>query len=317
MADKGADVKDKGARPPRVRAPDDRPLVTALGGGRLDFSAMLAIADVLPVMIGYVDRDFVLRFVNKPFAEWLGRAARRDARQARCARSSARRRSSEREPMIAAALAGERHLLRVSEFDHPTRGPVALQSDYVPWADADGRGARLHRHPPGRDRAARRRARAEGERGAVPADRQFGAGADVGDPARPGARLRQRGLCRVRLRAGLRPRRGADARLARADPSRRRRPDRRREHRRARRRCSASRSRGATCATTANIAGCGACRSRASGRTGSWSASSGSRPTSRSPRRPSSSFGGRSRSRPRSCARPKRSSARCSRRRSR
>ena len=70
------------------------------------------------------------------------------------------------------------------------------------------------------------------ERGAVPADRQFGAGDDVGDAARPRPRLRQRRLCRVRLRARVRPGDGADARLARSDPSRRRRPDRRRKHRR-------------------------------------------------------------------------------------
>ena len=33
------------------------PLITALGGGVLDFRAMLAIADALPVMIAYFDRD--------------------------------------------------------------------------------------------------------------------------------------------------------------------------------------------------------------------------------------------------------------------
>src|SRR5947209_20609807 len=53
------------------------PLVTALGGGVLDFPAMLAIADILPVMTAYYDRDLVFRFINKPFAEWLG-IARRD-----------------------------------------------------------------------------------------------------------------------------------------------------------------------------------------------------------------------------------------------
>ena len=64
------------------------------------------------------------------------------------------------------------------------------------------RGARDHHPVRGRDRAARLRAGAEGKRGAVPADRQFGAGDDVGDPARPRPRLRQRGLCRFRLRPG-------------------------------------------------------------------------------------------------------------------
>ena len=47
------------------------PLVTAHGGGTLDFSAMLAIADILPVMVGYLDREFRYRFVNKPLADWI------------------------------------------------------------------------------------------------------------------------------------------------------------------------------------------------------------------------------------------------------
>src|SRR5204863_643876 len=36
-----------------------------------------------------------------------------------------------------AALAGERTFY-ASEFEHPVRGHVAVQSDYVPWADASG-----------------------------------------------------------------------------------------------------------------------------------------------------------------------------------
>src|SRR5204862_6472864 len=59
-----------------VRSETFEPLVTALGGGVLDFSAMLAIADILPVMTAYVDRDLVYRFVNKPLAQWLGRPRR-------------------------------------------------------------------------------------------------------------------------------------------------------------------------------------------------------------------------------------------------
>ena len=42
---------------------------------------MLAIADILPVMTAYIDRGFVYRFVNKPFAEWFDRP-RRNARAA-------------------------------------------------------------------------------------------------------------------------------------------------------------------------------------------------------------------------------------------
>ena len=87
----------EGARTPRGKAPASEPqellldeplatppaapsgfeaLVTALGGGTLDFPAMLAIADILPVMVGYVDTSFVYRFVNKPFADWFERPRR-------------------------------------------------------------------------------------------------------------------------------------------------------------------------------------------------------------------------------------------------
>src|SRR5206468_4143170 len=45
---------------------------------------------------------------------------------------------AQREPMYRATLAGERTFY-ASEFDHPERGHVAVQSDYVPWADAAGR----------------------------------------------------------------------------------------------------------------------------------------------------------------------------------
>src|SRR5574338_804967 len=47
------------------------PLVTAIGGA-LDFTAMLAIADILPVMVCYVDAGLKYRFINKPLAAWLG-----------------------------------------------------------------------------------------------------------------------------------------------------------------------------------------------------------------------------------------------------
>ena len=247
-------------------------------------------------------RDLKYRFINKPLADWLG-WARKDV-------LGKHLREVLGDDGVRAAAADVREGAggRARSSSPPSsiiqdRGRVAVQTDYVPWADARRTGARDHHRRPGRDRAARRRAGAARERGAVPADRQFRAGHDVGDPARPGPRLRQRRLCRVRVRAGLRPRGGADARLACADPSRRRRADRRRKHCR-RGVAAAVHARGALSAARRRISlAAGACRSRASGRTASWSASSGSAPTSRSPRRPSSSFAARSRSRPRELAR--------------
>ena len=118
------------------RAEGYEPLVTALGGGVLDFPAMLAIADILPVMVAYYDRDLIFRFINKPFAQWLG-FARKDLIGRHSSEIIGEKAFNERRPMIEQALAGQRTFF-ASEFDHPTRGMVALQSDYVPWADATG-----------------------------------------------------------------------------------------------------------------------------------------------------------------------------------
>src|SRR5438067_1313954 len=149
MADKGGRTprgKPAAAEPQELlldtpigapRAPQDfEPLVTALGGGTLDFGAMLTIADVLPVMVGYVDTKFVYRFVNKPFAEWferprkaiIGKSMRELIGEATFA---------SREQNLTAALAGERQFF-ATEYEHQRRGTQALQVDYVPWADATG-----------------------------------------------------------------------------------------------------------------------------------------------------------------------------------
>ncbi len=118
------------------RTPKDfEPLVTAVGGN-LDFPAMLAIADILPVMVAYIDRTLTYRFVNRPLAEWLGRP-RREILGKPIAEIIGEEPFSQRWPMYEAALKGERTFY-ASEFDHPTRGHVAVQSDYVPWADASG-----------------------------------------------------------------------------------------------------------------------------------------------------------------------------------
>jgi PAS domain S-box-containing protein len=135
MADKGG---SQGKKPPGARTPHGfEALVTALGGGVLDFPAMLAIADILPVMTGYVDRDLVYRFVNKPLAEWMG-VPRKDILGRHMREMIGAAAFAEREPLLAAALKGER-MFFASEIDHPTRGPLAVQTDYVPWADAAGK----------------------------------------------------------------------------------------------------------------------------------------------------------------------------------
>jgi PAS domain S-box-containing protein len=112
------------------------PLVTALGGETFDFSAMLAIADILPVMVGYLDRDLRYRFVNKPLAEWID-LPRSQILGHPIADVVGDDGFAARQPLLEQALAGERSFF-ASTFDHPTRGEVAIQTDYVPWADPGG-----------------------------------------------------------------------------------------------------------------------------------------------------------------------------------
>ena len=104
--------------------------------GLMEPPALLAIADLLPVMIGFIDEDRVLRFVNQPLADWF------EVPRAQMVGKPLRELIGEkawslREPLIELAFAGERQWL-ASGFDHPSRGPVAIQTDYVPWADPEG-----------------------------------------------------------------------------------------------------------------------------------------------------------------------------------
>ena len=97
---------------------------------------ILALADVLPVMIAFIDPDLRFGFANEPLAEWF-EVPRRELLGMRIVDIIGDKMLAEREPNYRRALAGER-LFFASEFDHPTRGSVALQSHFVPWADADG-----------------------------------------------------------------------------------------------------------------------------------------------------------------------------------
>jgi PAS domain S-box-containing protein len=119
------------------RTPQDfQPLITALGGGTLDFSAMLAIADLLPMPIGYIDATQTFRFINRAGAEWFDRP-RREILGRTYAEIVGPDAFAARKPRLEEALAGERKYFAAT-FDHAKRGPLALQIDYVPWADAGG-----------------------------------------------------------------------------------------------------------------------------------------------------------------------------------
>jgi PAS domain S-box-containing protein len=111
-------------------------LVTALGGGTLDFSSMLAIADLLPMPVGYVDSAQIFRFINRAGAEWFERP-RKEILGNTYESVVGPKTYAARRPLLEDALKGERKFF-AADYDHPTRGALALQIDYVPWADARG-----------------------------------------------------------------------------------------------------------------------------------------------------------------------------------
>ena len=103
----------------------------------VDVPTILAIADALPVMVGYCDADQVYRYCNQPLADWYELPRRRiigrtlEAIMGPAAYATRRAR-------IDAALAGE-HQKATAPFDHPTRGALTTMGEYVPHRDADGR----------------------------------------------------------------------------------------------------------------------------------------------------------------------------------
>jgi PAS domain-containing protein len=118
---------------PTNDAADDLPLPIELPAAMFTGPGLLALADLLPVMTAYLDRDFKYRFINTPLAEWLERPRRELIGQTMRAVLGDQA-FAERLPMLEAALRGER-VFFASTFDHPTRGLLAAQSDYTPWID--------------------------------------------------------------------------------------------------------------------------------------------------------------------------------------
>ena len=92
---------------------------------------LLQLADLLPVMTAYVDSGQVMRFINKPYADWLG-LPRREIIGKTMRELIGEKNWALRRPMIEAALAGERQFFAAT-YEHPERGILALQIDYVPW----------------------------------------------------------------------------------------------------------------------------------------------------------------------------------------
>jgi PAS domain S-box-containing protein len=111
----------------------DLPLPLQLPQAMFTGPGLMALADLLPVMTAFVDRDLKYRFVNKPLAEWLGRP-RREMLGRPMREVIGEKAYLERVPLLQAALGGER-MFFASTFEHPERGLLAAQSDYTPWIE--------------------------------------------------------------------------------------------------------------------------------------------------------------------------------------
>jgi PAS domain S-box-containing protein len=120
---------------PLVALPD-LPLPIELPPAMFTGPGLLALADLLPVMTAYVDRDEIYRFVNKPYSEWIG-LPRKKMLGMTMRELLGEKNYAARKPMIDTAMAGERQFFAAT-YDHPERGTLALALDYVPWIAPGG-----------------------------------------------------------------------------------------------------------------------------------------------------------------------------------
>src|SRR5690349_4172050 len=102
-----------------------------------DFQSILAIADALPMPIAYLDTERRYRFVNKALADFFERP-RSEILGATMAEVVGADVYAVRRPMLDAAFAGERQWF-VADYDHPARGPLSIQAEYLPQHSPDGR----------------------------------------------------------------------------------------------------------------------------------------------------------------------------------
>ncbi|MGI8705304.1 MAG: PAS domain-containing protein [Sphingomicrobium sp.] len=98
---------------------------------------MLALADLLPLMLAYVDREFRYQFLNRRLAEWFDRP-RSDILGRTMREVLGDSAWGHREPLLRAALSGERQFF-VADYEHDSGAHAAVQVEYVPWRGTDGR----------------------------------------------------------------------------------------------------------------------------------------------------------------------------------
>ncbi|MCY7340043.1 MAG: PAS domain-containing protein, partial [Sphingomonas bacterium] len=134
MADRG-DIDSRADQRAGKPTATGAALPTSDGQNGFDFSSILAVADAIPMMIAFCDRDQRYRFINRALADWFERP--RSEILGRTARELLGDAYAQRAPMIEAALAGERQWF-ATDYIHPTRGSLAVQTEYIPQVGADG-----------------------------------------------------------------------------------------------------------------------------------------------------------------------------------
>ena len=142
MADRGKieSPEDDAARgEPTPQAADLRAVAAGLSNlpGPVDFAGVLAIADSLPVMIAYLDRDLRYRFLNRTLADWLEQP-RRSVLGRTMEEVVGEKAYKFRRPMVEAALEGDEQWF-IADFDHVTRGKLTVQAHYVPHRNSKGK----------------------------------------------------------------------------------------------------------------------------------------------------------------------------------
>jgi PAS domain S-box-containing protein len=126
----GGTKSKKGKAAPDAAAAD---LPIELPSAMFTGPGLLTLADLLPVMTAFIDRDERYRFINKALSEWL-EVPRRDMIGRTMAEVLGEENYASRKPMLDAAMAGEREYFAAT-FEHKTRGTLAAQTEYVPWVN--------------------------------------------------------------------------------------------------------------------------------------------------------------------------------------
>src|SRR3954454_24785301 len=114
MADRGGTKVEAGAD-----AAGGVPLPMNLPPAMFSGPGLLALADLLPVMTAYVDRDEIFRFANRPYAEWMAQP-RKELLGKSMRDLLGDDNYAARKPLIDTAMAGERQFFAAT-FEHPDR----------------------------------------------------------------------------------------------------------------------------------------------------------------------------------------------------